>query len=212
MHSPKSAEYNKVFAALREKGRSLSFGIEKEVDSLHQLSVTKRILETIPFIFLYLSGASLTYIQDGISLLTFTGILLMGAALNSLGILIHEGLHGLLSKNHRLNHFLSFLVGIPLLISATAYQVTHANHHFELGKKLDYGTYKQHFRKSSLVWIAYFSQLLFGTILYVILIPPLAIKSASVRSRIFIFLEYSVIITFLMLIFTEISIEVLLLL
>jgi fatty acid desaturase len=117
-------------------------------------------------------------------------VLLMGLALNSLGIFLHEGLHGLLARNERLNHLLSFLVGFPILISATAYQTTHNDHHYDLGRKLDYGTYRQHLDKPALVWFAYWLQLTIGSVIYVLFIPLLALKSGSGRTRAIILLEY----------------------
>ncbi|MGB0414883.1 MAG: fatty acid desaturase family protein [Coraliomargarita sp.] len=131
----------------------------------------------------------------------------MGIAINSLGILIHEGLHGLLAKDSTINHGLSFLCGLPLLISSTAYQVTHNDHHFELGRKLDYGTYKQHMDKKWMVWSAYLAQLSFGSILYILLIPLLAFKSVNLKARCTILLEYCLIAVFLFLLHKYLTYE-----
>ena len=95
--------------------------------------------------------------------------------------------------------------------SPTAYQVTHANHHFELGRKLDYGTYRQHIRKPAFVWIVYFVQLFLGTFLYILLIPPLAFRTASVRSRLVIIAEFCVLFTIAVFLFRALSPETLLL-
>lgn len=168
----------------------LTLGIEKEIEALHQLSAIKRLKEVSLFIGLYVTGALLISAFNENIATKCLAIILMGLALNSFGILIHEGLHGLLSQNKFTNHFFSFICGLPLLISAKAYQVTHTNHHFELGRKLDYGTYKQHLGNKKLVWFAYFSQLLLGGVLYIIFIPILALKSASTAGRMLIAAEY----------------------
>ncbi len=66
----------------------------------------------------------------------------MGLAMNTLGILIHDGLHGLLAKSKPMNHVWSVLCGLPLLVSASAYRKTRTDHHFEFGRAMDYGTYR----------------------------------------------------------------------
>lgn len=196
MERPRIDRQRREIAQKRRATGVITAGIEERVEELHWLSRWQRVRETGPFAGLYAAGAAFVYFFGDTWPPTILGIVLMGLALNSLGILIHEGLHGLLDRNPGVNHGLSFLCGLPLLISATAYQVTHCDHHFELGRKLDYGTYKQHLGNKRLVWIAYFAQLFLGSIIYVIFIPVLAIKSASTRSRFFIVTEYFLI-TFL---------------
>jgi fatty acid desaturase len=211
MHSPEIAEENEVLSALRLGRKEISHGIEKEIDELHKLSPVKRGLEFATLFLLYGTGVFLLTYPGGILPLSVCGIVCMGLAFNMLGILIHEGLHGLLTKRPWLNHCMSFLAGIPILGSPTAYQVTHANHHFELGRKLDYGTYRQHIRKTAFVWIAYFLQLFLGTFLYILLIPPLAFRTASVRSRLVIIAEYCVLLTIAVFLFRALRPETLLL-
>ena len=177
-------------ARQRRAGGAVTKGIEPQIEQLHRLSRWKRFVEVLPFLAMYSTGAGVVSFSSEMVFLKCSGVILMGLALNSLGILIHEGLHGLLDKNPRINHVFSFLCGLPILISTTAYQVTHCDHHFEFGRKLDYGTYKQHLDKKSLVWLAYFVQLLFGSVLYVMFIPILAFRSASRVDRVSIVVEY----------------------
>ena len=193
MHAPQQSGSIEVLASRQRASAEITRGIEEEIRALHDLSAFLRAREILFFALLYAAGALLAYASDDRTALLCLGIVCMGISLNALGILIHDGLHGLLAESPRKNHLLSFLIGLPLGISATAYQVTHTYHHYELGRKRDYGTYQQHLRSPMLVWIAYFLQLLFGTILYVIFIPLLAFAAASRRLRVFIVLEYCVI-------------------
>jgi fatty acid desaturase len=48
---------------------------------------------------LYLAGAWLADTADGRWWVLAMGILVMGVAMNTLGILIHDGLHGLLARD-----------------------------------------------------------------------------------------------------------------
>lgn len=168
-------------------------GIEKEIETCHRLSNGRRVLEVLPFVLLYLAGAVLAAAGGERWWWLTAGVLVMGLAMNSLGILIHEGLHGLLAKSPAANHFWSFLCGLPLLVSASAYRKTHTDHHFEFGRKLDFGTYRQHLGKPALVWTAYLLQLLFGSVLYILFIPVLGLRGASWKVRVMILVELALI-------------------
>lgn len=192
MERPRIAGSNRIRAQQRRASSELTRGIEREIGHLHRLDAWKRTSEFAFFVALYALGATLALRVDGTFLL-LPSILLMGLALNSLPIFIHEGLHGLLAGNERLNHALTFLVGLPILMSATAYQTTHHHHHYELGRKLDYGTYAQHVKSPALVWIAYFVQLMMGTVVYMVFIPILGFRAASERPRTVILAEYGII-------------------
>lgn len=168
-------------------------GIEKEIEACHQLSSGRRLLEVLPFVLLYLAGAALAAKSGDRWWWLTAGVLAMGAAMNTLGILIHEGLHGLLAKSPVANHFWSFLCGLPLLVSASAYRKTHTDHHYEFGRKLDFGTYRQHLKNPALVWAAYLLQLVLGSVLYILFIPVLGLRGASWKVRVMIVVELALI-------------------
>ena len=198
-------------AQRRRASKEVTQGIEDQIDKLHVFSAKKRTQEIFVFILLYSLGFTTVFFFKEIFFLLIIGILFMGLAVNSLGVLIHEGLHGLLARDSRINHLISFLVGLPILISATAYQVTHTNHHLELGKKLDYGTYKQHSSSNWLISFAYLLQVSFGSIIYMFLVPLLGFSSARLRSRIFIIIEYLFIVIFFSVFFSSVSVTSILL-
>ena len=164
-------------------------GIEAEIEACHRMSNMKRSAEVAPFVCFYLAGAWLAACAQGSWWMLASGVLVMGVAMNTLGILIHDGLHGLLAKSAAANHFWSFMCGLPLLVSACAYRKTHTDHHFEFGRAMDYGTYRQHLDKPALVWCAYLLQLVFGSVLYILLIPVLGMRGASARVRAMILIE-----------------------
>jgi fatty acid desaturase len=199
----------RILAQPRRASEEITAGIETEIDELHVLDARKRTREFAFFFLLYAVGAFVAA-QSQLGLpAVLCGILIMGVALNSCGIFIHDGLHGLLAKNPRNNHALSFLVGLPILMSPTAYEITHQNHHYALGRKLDYGTYRQHARSPAFVWAAYLLQLLFGSILYVLMIPFLAFRSAAPHEKRTILLEYLLLFALYSLAITNIPIEML---
>ncbi len=210
MEKPHISKENRILIERTQAHKDISEGIEDSIDKLFILSSTKRLKEFLFFAGLYITGVLVLYISNN-SIFTLISILFMGVALNSLGIFIHEGLHGLLANRWRLNHLLSFLVGLPIMISATAYYTTHLNHHYELGRKLDYGTYRQHTKNPLLVWLAYALQLTLGSLIYICFIPFLSFKSASKTSRFIIIAEYCVIISVFIFFLTHVPIGMVLL-
>ncbi len=180
-------------AGRRRIDASALAGIEAEIEGCHRISHWRRIAEVAPFVCIYLCGAWLAASGRGGVFSLVAGVLVMGVAMNTLGILIHEGLHGLLARSRVANHFWSFLCGVPLLMSASAYRKTHTDHHFEFGRRLDYGTYRQHLGKPVLVWAAYLLQLFFGSLLYILLIPFLGMKGAPLRTKVMIAVELTLI-------------------
>ncbi len=211
MEKPNVSKDNRILIERTFANKEISHGIEDAVSGLHELNTKKRAEEFLFFGCFYILGVLIISLSKDILPVVVIGILFMGIALNSLAIFIHEGLHGLLANRWRLNHLLSFLVGLPTMVSATAYYTTHLNHHYELGRKLDYGTYRQHTKNPTLVWIAYFFQLTLGSFIYISLIPFLGFKSASDKSRLFIIAEYCVIITAFTIFFTYVPINIVLL-
>ncbi len=190
-------------AEMAKAGQEISKGIEEEISSLHQLDARKRAGEFFLFFSLYALGAALVpFLSGGWYVIP---LILMALCLNSLGILLHEGLHGILAQDRTRNHLLSFMVGLPLMMSASAYRATHQDHHIDLGRGKDYGTYAQHVHSTKYVWIAYYLQLFFGSFLYVALIPFLGFHTSNARVRRIIVLELLIIATVFVLMFQWIS-------
>lgn len=193
MSDPEQRAEREAFARSRRMAPSELAGIEAEIEACHRISHTRRVCEVLPFTALYLAGAWLAARGEGLWWMVSAGVLCMGVAMNTLGILIHEGLHGLLARSAAANHFWSFLCGLPLLVSASAYRKTHTDHHFEFGRGMDYGTYLQHLGKPALVWYAYLLQLFLGSVLYILLIPVLGMRGASAKVRAAILVEMALI-------------------
>ncbi len=54
---------------------------------------------------------------------------LIGATLQGLVILMHDGVHRIMFRHRLLNRWVAFLCGLPALLSVTAYRVGHLPHH-----------------------------------------------------------------------------------
>jgi fatty acid desaturase len=119
------------------------------------------------------------------------GILVTAVALNTFPLLMHEGMHGVLFANRRWNWIASVLLGSTFLMSFSAYRVLHLRHHRYLGDPRDPDDYHNYSRSRLMVWCLHFVRLTFGPVLYVCLIPVLALKHGSSAQRKRICIEYT---------------------
>ena len=119
------------------------------------------------------------------------GILVTGVALNTFPLLMHEGMHGLLFANRRWNWIASVLLGSTFLMSFSAYRVLHLRHHRYLGDPRDPDDYHNYSRSRPVVWCLHFVRLTVGPLLYIGLIPVLALKHGSPAQRKLIWVEYT---------------------
>jgi fatty acid desaturase/membrane-associated phospholipid phosphatase len=119
------------------------------------------------------------------------GILVTAVALNTFPLLMHEGMHGVLFANRRWNWIASVLLGSAFLMSFSAYRVMHLRHHRYLGDPRDPDDYHNYSQSRLMVWCLHFVRLTFGPLLYVGLIPVLALKHGSSAQRKLICIEYT---------------------
>jgi len=76
-------------------------------------------------------------------------------------------------------------------MSFSAYRVLHTRHHRFLGDPRDPDDYKNYTRRRSLVWMLHFVRLSIGSLLYLLLIPTLALKFGTDKQRRYILTEYA---------------------
>jgi fatty acid desaturase len=153
----------------------------------------KRIHELAAFVGLAAMGVAIGIRAQAIASapLLIAGILLTAVALNTFPLLMHEGMHGVLFPNRRWNWLVSVLLGSAFLMSFSAYRVLHLRHHRYLGGPRDPDDYHNYSRSLPMVWFLHFVRLTAGPLLYLVLIPALALKYGSAGQRKLICLEYT---------------------
>jgi fatty acid desaturase len=186
-------------------------GIEAQVDALRRFHLGKRLAELAVFVALWPCGAAAILAAPHLlptgwlrCVLVGAGILVAAVALNAFVLLLHEGMHHTLFKNAFWNRWVSVLLGAPLLISFSAYQVMHLRHHLYLGDPRDPDDYHNYSRSRVRVWLMHGCRLLFGAFLYLLLIPLLALRHGSAADRRRVAAEYGV----LALIYTAVALTV----
>lgn len=94
------------------------------------------------------------------------GVLLIGLMFAHAAELQHETLHGLAYRSRRANRAVGVLLGLPMLISFTAYRVAHMRHHRDLGTPMNreffdygdqYGEGRQGRTRTVLTWLVRFT-------------------------------------------------------
>lgn len=119
------------------------------------------------------------------------GYLLIGIALHALGVVLHEGIHGSLTRNRFVDRWIGFALGIPLLISYSAYRVTHLTHHRWNRTEHDPDEITNFSRSRTLLSMAFYAWMVLGTPYYfTVYMPWTAYQRALPRERRIIVVEY----------------------
>ena len=157
----------------------------------------KRATELAVFLALAGVGFSLSIHARSVGSMPMlaAGILVTAVALNTFPLLMHEGMHGVLFANRRWNWIASVLLGSTFLMSFSAYRVLHLRHHRYLGDPRDPDDYHNYSRSQPMVWCLHFVRLTLGPLLYVCLIPVLALKHGSLAQRKLICIEYTLLVS-----------------
>jgi fatty acid desaturase/membrane-associated phospholipid phosphatase len=157
----------------------------------------KRAAEFAIFVTLAATGFCLSIWARSLASIPMlaVGIVVTAVALNTFPLLMHEGMHGVLFPNRRSNWIVSVLLGSTFLMSFSSYRVLHIRHHRYLGDPRDPDDYHNYSRTQLMVWFLHFVRLTFGPILYVFLIPLLALKYGSSAQRKLICVEYTILIS-----------------
>lgn len=173
--------------------KSLTHGVEAELAPLFLSDWRKRAFE-IAF-FVSLAGGGLWLSLFGLAtsrlVLVVGGILITALALNAFVLLMHDGMHFSLFRNRRLNWLGSVLLGSTFLMSFTAYRVLHTRHHRFLGDSRDPDDYQNYVQRPALLWSLHFVRLTVGSLLYLTLIPILALKYSTDAERRRVLGEYA---------------------
>lgn len=187
------ADSQPVLETLRIRDR-LAQQMSDNFAALTQPDARKRGQEFAVFIALAAMGFSISVGARSIAStpLLVTGILVAAVALNSFPLLMHEGMHGVLFPSQRWNWLVSVLLGATFLMSFSSYRVMHIRHHRYLGDPRDPDDYHNYSRSRLVVWILHFVRLTFGPLLYVFLIPVLALRFGSAIQRQLICAEYAI--------------------
>lgn len=188
-----SADSEPIAETQRIRNR-LTQNTPNRIMALARHDLRKRTMECAVFVTLAGLGflTSIEAISASSNARLAAGIVITALALNAFPLLMHEGMHGLLVPNRHWNWFVSVFLGATFLMSFSAYRVLHIRHHRYLGDPRDPDDYHNYTRSRPVVWFLHFVRLGFGSLLYLVLIPFLAVKYGSPAQRKLICTEYAI--------------------
>jgi fatty acid desaturase/membrane-associated phospholipid phosphatase len=187
-----AAESEALEETLRARA-NLAYGLEEQIAHLAMHDWRKRLIEFLCFGALGIFGVTLsvTGLDHSRWLVLPFGIVTTALALNAFVLLMHDGMHDTLIRDRERNRVASVLIGSTFLMSFSAYRVLHTRHHMFLGDPRDPDDYKNYTQHRSVVWFLHFLRLSIGSLLYLMLIPILALKYGSGEERRRVVVEYA---------------------
>lgn len=182
--------------ATRRARETLSQGIGAELAALRVLRAPRRLAEIAFFVGLWAAGIALglwglAHAGPAAWAARVASVAASAVALNALYLLAHEGHHALLFRGRAANHLASLLLCAPLLHGPTAYRVLHEQHHWHLGGPGDPDEYRNYTTSRRSLWALHWTRLLFGTWIYIELIPIVGFRRAGAQDRRRILAEYA---------------------
>lgn len=144
------------------------------------------------FIGLWLVGGAAAALAP-VWWLRLPGYALAGAALHALGICMHEAIHGNLFRRRRLDRWAAFLCGVPVLVSGTAYRISHLAHHRHNRGELDPDEFANHFRSRKVQSAAFWIWGLLGLPIFLCHVPISALRRGTGTERRLVAAEYAAI-------------------
>jgi fatty acid desaturase len=118
------------------------------------------------------------------------GAILIGAVVQALVILMHEGVHGNLFRRDGLDRWVGFLLGAPGLFSCAAYRTCHLLHHRYNRSPKDPDEFANLSRSRRVVSAAFYGWLVVGVVAYLVHVPLTAIWRGTPRQRRAVAVEY----------------------
>lgn len=118
------------------------------------------------------------------------GYVVMGTAIHGMAVLTHEASHYSMFRSRRIDRWVGFLMGAPVLVSHTAYRVLHQDHHKHTRKEMDPDEFDNVTKNRFLLSVFFYSWLIIGTPVYLFHVALTGLIRGSRRDRFDIITEY----------------------
>ncbi len=198
--SPGAPPY-RAFHAKSERER------KEKIRELHKTNPVYTAI--IPVFFAIWAAAAYFILQMPNVWLKLPGYFLIGMILHSLGILMHEGLHGKLYKSKKLNRWIGFFCGAPALVGISAYKTVHLYHHrFERGIE-DPDEFENIARRPFVLKLVLLGWFFVGAYFYIFHVPITGLRLGNRLERRRIIEEYLLLIALIVLAFQLVPIDIL---
>lgn len=160
------------------------------IRALHEVRPAKNAVIAL-FVSMWV-GAGTTAVLADHWMVRGAAYLAAGVALHAFGIFMHEAIHGNLFRSGRADRWAGLALGLPVLVSASAYRVTHLRHHRDTRGEHDPDEFTNYFKNPRLLEIAFYAWAVLGMVVFLVHVPLNAWRLGTVRDRRAIGLEYGV--------------------
>ena len=117
----------------------------------------------------------------------------IGISLHGLVVVMHEGIHGSLCRRRGSDRWFGFFLGIPSLVSFTAYRVTHLAHHRHNRTADDPDEFSNLTPNRRLLAVAFYLWIVAGTVTYFFFhVPITAWQRGKAEERRAVLVEYGI--------------------
>ena len=161
---------------------------KQAIHQLHTLSKSWNAVILLHYGIWLLAGALAVISHNLIADLVLYFI--AGLSLSTLSVLGHESSHNLFTRNPKIDRWLGFLCGLPVLFSAAGYRIMHPLHHKYLHTKNDPDDIENVSSSPALLRIVYMFVFIAGVYLYLVSVPLNAIRRGSARERLEVIVEW----------------------
>jgi 5'-nucleotidase len=134
----------------------------------------------------------------------------IGATIQGLAILMHEGVHGMLFRSRSLNRWVAFACGVPALLSVSSYRVGHLPHHRCERCNSDPDELENYSQNPRVLSLLFMATLLFGELFGVFRVGPANLWKCSRSERSNIIVEYGILIAIIVSVAATVPLGVLL--
>jgi fatty acid desaturase len=168
--------------------RDLSTEKKEAIRDLHVLD--KRWNAVVVLHYGIWIGAGWLAVQSQFLIVDLLCYFVAGFSLSTLSVLGHESCHNLFTRNPKIDRWIEFLCGLPVLFSAAGYRIMHPMHHKFLHTEQDPDDIENVSKNPLLLRIVYIFIFTFGVYLYLVTVPLNAIKKGTRREAVGVILEW----------------------
>ncbi|GJQ20201.1 MAG: fatty acid desaturase [Bacteroidia bacterium] len=138
-------------------------------------------------IWILSAAGSIAFDNPVISIL---GYLAGGLSLSTLSVLSHESSHNLFTRNPKIDRWIGFLCGIPILFSAMGYRIMHPIHHKYLRSSEDPDDIENTTKDPLLLRWVYVFVFFLSVYLYLVMVPANAVRKGTTRQKVEVIAEF----------------------
>ncbi len=161
---------------------------KRAIRDLHMLDKRWNLVLVLHY-GIWLASAAAAITSDSL-LIGICAYILGGLSLSTLSVLSHESSHNLFTRNPRIDRWIGFVCGIPILFSAMGYRIMHPIHHKRLRTVEDPDDIENATKDPAVLRWVYVAVFFVSVYLYLIMVPANAFRKGMRSEKTAVILEF----------------------